>query len=480
MTTIEQVIHDAILRENFDAFLQRCLMTLNPGRPYQPNLHISATGYQLERARRGESRRLMINLPPRHLKSIMTSVAFPAFVLGHDPTKRIIVVSYALELAIKHANDFRAIVDSAWYKHLFPGMRVSRKDTEYEVVTTRGGHRLATSVDGTLTGRGGDIIIIDDPLKPFDARSDSKREHVNAWYSNTLVTRLDDKVNGVIIVVMQRLHVDDLCGRLLKGPDKWTHLKLAAIAEEDEQIQIGDVEYLPRRKGELLHPEREPKWVLDDLQSQFGAENFAAQYQQRPVRPGGTMIKREWVKYYDKLPMRTASSYVFQSWDTAVKAEAEHSFSVCTTWLFHEGKYYLIDVLRGHFDYPTLRAHAVSHAEKHKPNTILIEDTAVGTALVAELKRAGLHAVAIKPEGPKVSRMSIQSIKFERGEVFLPKEAAWLTEFESELLTFPHALHDDQVDSVSQALVHEGRSYEWDDNVQKNFYKFVTAMSFPF
>ena len=135
MTTVEQAVRDAILRKNFKSFLRRCLMTLNPGRPYQPNCHISATGYQLERVRCGESKRLMINLPPRYLKSIMTSIAFPAFVLGHDPTKRIIVVSYAMDLAVKHANDFRAIVNSAWYKRAFPEMRLSRmKDTENGVI----------------------------------------------------------------------------------------------------------------------------------------------------------------------------------------------------------------------------------------------------------------------------------------------------------------------------------------------------------
>ena len=215
-------------------------LTLNPGSRFQENWHLEALAYHLEQVRRGETRRLMINLPPRHLKSLTASVALPAFLLGHDPTLRAIVASYGSELAVKLANDFRTILNSLWYKAIFPGTRISRmKNTEYEVVTTRGGFRLATSVDGTLTGRGGDIIIIDDPLKPSDALSDSKRGHVNEWFRNTVLSRLDDKVNGAIIILMQRLHVDDLCGCLLKGSDEWTQLKIPAIAQVDEEIQIG-------------------------------------------------------------------------------------------------------------------------------------------------------------------------------------------------------------------------------------------------
>jgi predicted phage terminase large subunit-like protein len=470
----EQAIHDAILRKDPEAFLRRCMKMLNPGDPYQPNWHIQALEYQLERVRRGEIKRLMISVPPRHLKSTVVSVAFPAFVLGHDPTKRIIVVSCALDLAVKHANDFRAIVNSPWYKRAFPVMRVSRsKNTEYEVVTTQGGYRLAASIDAGLTGRGGDIIIIDDPINTPDAFSPRKRDRVNEWYRSTVPTRLNSKVSGAIIIVMQRWHVDDLCGNLLRSSENWCHLRLAAIAEADELIQIDDQEQHLRRAGELLHPEREPKSALDDLRRDLGSEHFAAQYQQRPIPPTGAMIKREWVKRYDKLPVRSASSYVLQSWDTATKAGAEHSFSACTTWLVHQGGYYLIDVLRGRFDFPTLKARAIAHAQKHRPNKILIEDAAVGQALADELKRAGLPAITVRPEGDKLTRMSIQSIKFENGLVLLPREAPGLAEFEDELFAFPEAPHDDQVDSASQALANKGRAFPWDEKALAGLSKFV-------
>src|SRR5215218_9959014 len=233
----------------------------------------------------------------------MCSVAFPAFVLGHDPTKRLIVVSYSADLAIKHGNDFRAVVNSQEYHAIFPGMRISAmKNTQTEVVTSRNGFRLAMSVDGALTGRGGDIIIIDDPIAALAALSQKSREHVVNWYFNTLLSRRDDKQNGAIVLVMQRLHEDDLAGVLLRASDEWTVESLPAIAEQDEWIPIGHGQTHYRRAGDVLHAEREPREVLESLRAQLGAETFAAQYQQQPITPGGAMIKTDWVCDYDRLP----------------------------------------------------------------------------------------------------------------------------------------------------------------------------------
>jgi hypothetical protein len=379
---------EAVCRNDFASFVRKCYHTLSPAATFQPNWHILAVAHHLEQVRLGKNKRLIINMPPRSLKSVMSSVAFPAFMMGHDATKRVIAVSYGSELAIKHANDFRAIANAPWYQRLFPGMRISpTKNTESEVATTRNGYRLATSIDGTLTGRGGDIVIIDDPLKPIDAHSDSKRERVNEWFKNTLLSRLDNKLDGAVVVVMQRLHMDDLTGMLLRASDEWTLLSLAAMAEHEERIEIGPDRYHTRHVGDLLHPEREPKAVIESIRSDLGSDTFAAQYLRAPIPPGGAMIKRHWVCRYDHLPSRTSSASVIQSWDTASKEGGQNDWSVCTTWLRHERKYYLMDVLRGRFDYPTLRARALSHAAAHKPNKILIEDTGVGTALLAELKK---------------------------------------------------------------------------------------------
>jgi hypothetical protein len=178
-----------------------------------PLFPVDAIAWQLDRVRRGEIRRLIINMPPRSLKSIAASVAFPSFVLGHDPSRRIICVSYSGDLAKKHSNDFRAVLESAWYRSIFPHTRIGPfKNSETEIELMARGFRLATSVGGTLTGRGGEIIIIDDPLKPDDALSEVKRSAANNWFTNTLLSRLDDKRTGAIVVVMQRVHIDDLTG----------------------------------------------------------------------------------------------------------------------------------------------------------------------------------------------------------------------------------------------------------------------------
>jgi predicted phage terminase large subunit-like protein len=470
-------LRNAACRTEFASFTRRCFQLLAPGSRFHMNWHILSIAYRLEQVRRGIIRRLIINAPPRTLKSFMSSVAFPAFVLGHDPTKCVIGVSYSSDLAIKHSNDFRAIMTAPWYQSLFPGTRISRtKNTESEVVTTANGFRLATSIDGTLTGRGGDIMIIDDPLKPSDALSDSRREYVNNWFGNTLLPRLNDKVNGAIVIAMQRLHIDDLPGMLLRTSNDWTLLNLSAIAEQDEKIQIGEEEYHIRRVGDLLHAEREPRSVLDSLRSQLGPDTFAAQYQQAPVPPGGMMIKREWIRRYDEPPDRTSSSQVIQSWDTASKAGEQNDWSVCTVWLCHEKKYYLIDVLRDRFDYPTMRARASAFARTHKANKVLIEDAGVGTALVAELQKEGISAIAVKPEKDKRTRMSIQSAKFQSGQVFFPNGAPWLADLEAELFAFPMGRHDDQVDSISQALAHQIEALYWDAKSTEAYSKLLEGL----
>jgi predicted phage terminase large subunit-like protein len=449
---------DAICRTDFPSFIRKCFHTLAPNAPLHMNWHVYALAYHLELVRRGKIKRLIINMPPRSLKSIVSSVAFTAFILGHDPTKRLIAVSYGSELAIKHANDFRAVLNSQWYRKLFPETRVSRtKNTEAEVVTTKNGFRLATSIDKTLTGRGGDIVIIDDPLSSIDALSDSKREHVKDWYNANFPMRLDNKQTGAIIIVMQRLHTEDLTGMLQRSSEEWTLLKLSAIAEQNETVQIWDKKYHFRRVGDVLHPELEPLSFLESIRSAH-PETFAAQYQQSPHPPGGVMIQRQWVHYYDQLPERTSSSLVIQSWDTASKDGRLNDWSVCTTWLLHEAKYYLMHVLRERLDYPSLKARAIAHAGEYKPQKILIEDTGIGTALVGDLKNVGLTAIAVKPEHNKKTRMSIQSVKFQSGLVFFPREAPWLAEYQAELFAFPNVHFDDQVDSTAQALASSDHS----------------------
>jgi predicted phage terminase large subunit-like protein len=461
-------IVEAACRRDFASFLRKCFHTLSPSAAFQMNWHVLALAYHLELVMRGEITRLIINLPPRYLKSIAASIAFPAFVLGHDPAKRIIGVSYGLDLALKLSNDFRRIVSAPWYGRLFPRMEII-KDTEAEIVTQQHGFRRATSIDGALTGIGGDILIIDDYLKAADAHSNSKRIAANDWFFDTARSRLDNKQEGAIIVVGQRLHPDDLSGKLTRSPE-WTVLRLPAIAVQEESIPIGNNQYHLRRVGDPLFAEREPLHVLVSLRSQR-PDVFAGQYQQNPMPRGGAIIKPEWLPRYDELPKKTSSSACIQAWDTASKLGEENSRSACVTLLIQGNEYYVVNVWVGQCDYGTLKERATSLAQEYKPAKILIEDAGVGTALIVDLKQAGLETVSVKPEGDKVARLSAQLTKIANGKVFLPKRAAWLADLESELFIFPYGDHDDVVDALVHGLAHRHTPNLWTQEALDNLDK---------
>lgn len=455
----DQALFNALLRQDLETFIEKSFSYVAPAQTFMRNWHVRAMAYHLEQCRLGNTRRLIITLPPRHLKSITASVAFPAFVLGHDATKRIVSVSYAADLAAKLARDSRAIMMAPWYRDAFPGTRLSReKNTELDYTTTRRGYRLSTSVGGVLTGRGGNMIIIDDPMKPDEAMSETRRRNVSEWFDNTLYSRLDDKRNDVIILVMQRLHMDDLVGHILAKDDSWTHLNLPAIAEVDEQIRIGDQKWHFRRCDDLLQPLREPIEVLEDMRHSLGTFNFAAQYQQAPIPPDGELLKLSWFRTPPSEPARQAGDQIIQSWDTASKSGDLNDYSVCTTWLVRESgqDYYLLDVLRKRLLYPDLKRAIIDQAERYRPDAVLIEDKASGTALIQDLDRERSpympRPIAIEPEGDKLTRASAQSMIIESGHVYLPEKADWLTDFQREILQFPHGRHDDQIDSMTQFL----------------------------
>jgi predicted phage terminase large subunit-like protein len=450
---------DYVLRNDFESFLQMCFLHLNPGARYLPNWHIQAIAYQLDRIRRGEITRLIINMPPRHLKSITITVAFTAYLLGHDPWRRIFAISYGDDLSAKHASDFRSIMHSPWFRRAFRKMRIKRS-VDGELITTKGGFRKSTSISGALTGLGGDLFIIDDPQKPVDALSESRRNGVNQWMSNTLMSRLDNKQTGAIIVVMQRVHMDDLSGFLSSSSD-WEILSLPAIAEVEETIPIGNDEFYHRKAGEALHPALESLDTLRKQQQTMGPDVFAAQYQQSPVPPGGAMIKRPWLRYYDKAPERTPYAKVIQSWDTAAKDGAQNDWSVCTTWMVVDEHFYLLDLTRDRYEYPLLRDTAIALAKRFEPDEILIEDASTGIALAQELNQTKNYYIKPIPvDRDKQGRLYVQQGKFAAGLVHFPRDASFLPQLEAELLTFPQARTDDQVDSISQALAYEPNGYD--------------------
>jgi predicted phage terminase large subunit-like protein len=444
-----------LLRQDFCTFMHRAFLELNPRVPFYNNWHIELIAAKLLACFEGKSTRLAINVPPRSLKSHAAAVSFPAFVLGHNPSAPIICASYGQDLANKHSLDCRTLMASKWYQSLFPTRLSPHKQSVHEFMTTNNGFRLATSVGGVLTGRGADLIIIDDPLKPDEALSETQRNAVNEWFDHTLYSRLNDKRTGCIIVIMQRLHEDDLVGHVLEQED-WDIVRLPAIAEEDETHIIASpyrTRTVRRRIGEALHPEREPEKTLEHLRRTLGEYNFAGQYQQRPTPLGGGLIKAAWFRAYVPGEEPAKFDRIIQSWDTANKSTELSDYSVCTTWGQNNKRLYLLHVLRKRLEYPDLKRAVCSQAVRFRPTNILIEDKASGTQLIQELVRDGVYgATRYKPEMEKVMRLHSVSNVIEDGFVYLPTEADWLADYIHELTTFPGGKHDDQTDSTSQAL----------------------------
>lgn len=224
-------VYRMFLQEDLMTFIHAAFHELNPDTEFLPSPHLEVIASKLQACWEGKTRRLIINLPPRSLKSHSVSIAFVAWLLGRNPALRIICASYGQDLADKLSRDSRSLITSPFYRSVFPRTVLARdKQSVSEFETTQKGFRLSTSVGGVLTGRGADVIILDDPLKPDDALSESRRTSVNEWYDNTLVTRLDNKNTGCIIVVMQRLHQDDLVGHL-KQLGGWDILSFPGVAE---------------------------------------------------------------------------------------------------------------------------------------------------------------------------------------------------------------------------------------------------------
>lgn len=459
---MNQELLPALTRQRFDFFIRQAFATVSSGDRYLDNWHIDAIVHQLMRVRSGEIHRLLINQPPRSLKSICVSVAFVAWLLGHDPRLRILVVSYSANLAADLHRQFRMVVESRWYRAAFPHVAWT-KAADLEYVTTKGGGRYAASVGGTLTGRGADLIIIDDPLNANEAESEAARRRVNDFYSGVLLSRLNDKKTGAIVAVMQRLHEDDLAGYFLRQGG-WESLCLPAIATEEEFVDLGDGRRKRRRPGGLLHPVREDRVALDQIRAEVGSLRFSAQYQQQPVPPEGNLVKREWFRPYHT---GRSDGRVVQSWDVACATGEKNDYSVCTTWRIVGRDYYLIDVWRGRAAYPDLRRKLISLAQEYAASTILIEEVSSGLSLLQDLRMDAklkiVKPIGMRPDASKQDRVVASSAQIEAGHVHIPVDASWLPTFLNEVLAFPHGRHDDQVDSMSQFLQWAQRETFWMD-----------------
>jgi predicted phage terminase large subunit-like protein len=450
-------MYSEILRRDFCAFVHRSFLELNGQTAFLPNWHLEVLAEKLEEVRYGRCRRLIINIPPRHLKSHTATIAFPAWVLGHDPSKQILVVCYAQDLSDKLARDSRALIASPFYQAMFDMRLLPDRQAVGEFETTNGGYRFSSSVGGVVTGRGADIIIVDDPMKADDAISDARRTSLNEWYDNTLRSRLNSQERGAIVLVMQRLHGDDLVAHVQEH-EAWDVVSFPAIADENTDYDISTPygrRKIHRGEGEALQPALISFAKLQELRQSMTEYHFAAQYQQNPIPRGGNMVKTEWLKYYDPGSEPANFQRIFQSWDTANKAGELNDFSVCTTWGVIGKVYYLLDVFRKRLNYPDLKRAVMERQKRFPKSIVIIEDKASGTQLIQELKREG--GMLVKPYSPpagtdKEIRVDAQTIHFENGRVLLPRSAPWLKEYIAELTGFPNNKYDDQVDSTIQFL----------------------------
>jgi len=426
-------------------FFCKAMFALN-GKEWVDNWHQKAICDALEKVLIGKTKRLIINIPPRYGKTLLAVVDFIAWSMGIFPDSEFIHVSYSKRLASNNARDVRELILSDAYRAVFPNVELQNDSKARDhFLTTNGGSVYATGATGTITGFGAGkkrkgfagAIIIDDILKAAAAKSEVERRNVIDWYQSTLESRCNNK-DTPIIVIMQRLHEEDLTGWLLDGGngDTWEHLCIPVIDDDGVPLwsEQHDIKMIERMK-------------------QVDPYTFAGQYLQRPAPKEGGMFKSAWISRYAERPNDKDVIRIVQSWDTAYKAAQINDPSCCTTWAETKQGFYLLHCHVQRMEYPELKRMAKALADEWKPDALVIEDKASGQSLIQEMQRETNHPViAIKPDGDKESRANGVTSLFEAGRVLFPNDAPWLKALEAELFLFPMAKHDDQVDSVSQAL----------------------------
>jgi predicted phage terminase large subunit-like protein len=400
---------------------------------------------KLEAVERGQISRLMIFLPPRHGKSLITSAIFPAWYLGRHPERHVIFSSYGQELSDDFGRRVRNFISDPIHQAIFPNCGFSEDSTAaHRFNTVKGGAYYAVGRGGPITGRGADLLLIDDPIKDRDeVHSETIRKSLHEWFASVAYTRL--MPGGAIIIIQTRWHEDDLAGWLLRehASENWDVLSLPAIAEQNEKF---------RREGEPLWPERFSLETLNRIRDTIGGAAWASLYQQRPAAAEGVIFKRNWWQVY-RLPLTVEMNRIVQSWDTAYKRGTENDFSVCTTWGEAENGYYLLHLWRDRVEFPELKRMLASLAHQWKPNAILVEDRASGQSLIQELKRSTvLPLIPVKADSDKLTRAQAVTPLIEAGKIFLPESAPWRSDYIEEMAGFPNGRHDDVVDATTQAL----------------------------
>jgi predicted phage terminase large subunit-like protein len=451
-------------RFDLKVFVHAFWRILEPTTPLQWNWHLDLICDYLTAVKRGQFRRLIINVPPRSMKSLLCTVFYPVWRWCTEPQRRFMFVSYSDELSTDHSVFRRNVLSSEMYRggcgHQVRFSKDQNLKTQYE--NTRRGVMFSTSITGSATGKGCDELIVDDPMNAKKAFSDQERESTNRNFDATFRSRLNDPATGVIIVIMQRLHDDDLTGHLLsQEPNAWTHLKLPAEFEQDASWTFPISERTPQqvKAGDLLWEGRFSREVLADLKVALGSWSYAGQYQQSPAPLKGGIIQREWIRHYRELPSLTGSVRWLQSWDCSFKDTRESDYVVGQVWLRVGAAFYLVDQVRERMDFVrTKQAIQQMTARYPQATAKLIEDKANGPAVISSLRSEISGIIPISPTDSKDGRLHAVSPLFQAGNVFLP-EARWVGDFVEELTRFPKAANDDQVDACTQALLYMQPQY---------------------
>lgn len=450
-----------------NSFLAFVLHTM-PG--YEVNWHHRLICALLERFVRGEIPRLILECPPRTGKSQLVSRHLPPYIFGKNPDASVIAGSYSADLASAMNRDVQRIMDLPTYGQLFPDARLGgsnvrtvsgawlRNSDMFEVVGRKGVYRCA-GVGGGITGMGGSPVdggsyaIIDDPIKNADeANSPTYRDKVFNWYNTTLRPRVVGHPSGILLT-LTRWHEDDLAGRVLEAAkndsdaDQWMRVSLPAMNED------GPSEFDPRPAGEPLWPARFPLANLKSTKATIPGADWNALYQQRPSAPEGAIIKRDWLRYYDKLPEKPDKWW--QSWDLTFDETEAGSYVVGQVWCKKDANCYLVHQVRDRWDFVASLAQVENVAAAY-PQALekKVEKKANGAALLATLKNKVPGLIAVSPRGDKPQRLMAVSPLFQAGNIWVPKResAPWVSEYIEELVTFPKTKYDDQVDTTSQGL----------------------------
>lgn len=473
------VVAPAMPHLSLSQFTRAAWHVVEPATPYIPNWHIDAISEHLEAVTQGQIRNLIINIPPRHMKSLAVSVFWPTWVWSWRPSSRWLFASYAEALAIRDSLKCRRLIQSPWYQRRYGALfrLTSDQNQKARFENDQTGYRMATGVEGMATGEGGDFVVVDDPGKVQEAESEASRQSVLDWWDQTMSTRLNDPKTGAKVIVMQRVHERDLTGHLLErmreGGEHYEHLCLPAEYEPKRYLPTSIGFSDPRRApGELLWPAHFDQAAVDNLKASLGESGAAGQLQQRPAPAGGAEFKREWWEgknRYDAADQGLGASCLARwlSFDTALKDKSTSDYTAATVFeLTRDYRLVVRRVWRDRLRFPslvsTIEAMARAANVDDKLRGIIIEDKGSGISAGqtlgagADLAFASL-IVAFAPPGDKVYRGRLASVWCERDCVLLPHpsdEAPWLFDFEQELFNFPAAAHDDQVDSFTQGVLY--------------------------